>query len=570
MPGTPLSGAERAEWIVVFKDLRADKQTLWADNLARAPAADHAKAYTVQDFRDMVTDEEVKEACSDVAGMRKGDIVHFCRYWKAVHGQPDTDNQPVVASKVQLAVEASVARADSDAQRQAVVAASVTQGFADQDEVEGKSMFCYVLFRVKPDSGKLGLVAKFGSEPEESDYIFTEKGMEVATVEWPKHLTSSGKWRAYLRRCKDNARKYNRFGIVNRIGIIIDFCDEMMGDDWTLHQCFWTAYFEKHNGKLLIAEDSALYTKVFHKWDRAGRPKTLPAGGVEQILHPDHFSGGPPPKTAMITGGAQWNSSNLSRQLEITLKDELNQAAEESSTPRIQAIVLAMENLCSALKAMGRTATEFCLPAPDAVEDHSGTSTAAPAAASNSSKKKKKKKGLVPGAPDEETTANTPAAVNPDVAWTRAELAAGRKPVADARWCEVTASRIASRPAGADEKALEEAKKVPNKSKTAEQWKLVERARKGKALAARNYISAEKWSSMTPGEQRAVFKQRRERRAAAPAGAAAPAAAAERKPKRQRGGAPPQQPAAQPAAPSGNQFAELEVQEAEAPSVEEE
>ena len=35
MPGTPLSGAERTEWMVIFKDLRADKQTLWADNLAR-------------------------------------------------------------------------------------------------------------------------------------------------------------------------------------------------------------------------------------------------------------------------------------------------------------------------------------------------------------------------------------------------------------------------------------------------------------------------------------------------------------------------------------------------------
>lgn len=99
-----------------------------------------------------------------------------------------------------------------------------------QEDIEGKSIFCYALLRLRTDSAKLRTVAQLGVEPEDSEYVFSEKGVEITTSEWQKHITSAEKWNAYQRELKANCVEHRRYGLLLRITAITDSLMEMGWD----------------------------------------------------------------------------------------------------------------------------------------------------------------------------------------------------------------------------------------------------------------------------------------------------------------------------------------------------
>ena len=143
-------------------------------------------------------------------------------------------------------------------------------------------MFCYALFRLKPDSSKLGVVAKLGKEPEETDYVFTEKGVEVNTVEWRAHIKSRDDWMEYTRELKTTCREFGRYGLVNRITAYNDYLDEI--GDWQVCAEYIQKYMKSNKGRLKVVKDTDTYLAALRKIARCGGPPpaalTVPAGGL--------------------------------------------------------------------------------------------------------------------------------------------------------------------------------------------------------------------------------------------------------------------------------------------------
>ena len=129
------------------------------------------------------------------------------QYWRAHGDAADVSNKPVAVARAMVVATAAVARGDAPAMVAEAVAHSIVKAAEDADDVEGKSIFCYALLRLKTDSSKLGKVAKLGVDPEELDYILSEKGFEINTAEWKQHVKSSRDWHDYSRKLKRSCRR---------------------------------------------------------------------------------------------------------------------------------------------------------------------------------------------------------------------------------------------------------------------------------------------------------------------------------------------------------------------------
>ena len=269
--GTPLTGAENAEWVALLRDVPAARRAALVALLSAAPLTAGQHAYTVTDITAMGSLDAVKRTIEAVPGFRIGDVEYFMQVYSAIQGAPDVDNQAALVTGLELAMAASAARGDSGAQRVAAIDKAVTEGMAKMDDIEGNSNFAYALLRLPEDSSKLAKVAVMGTVLEELEHVFTEKGIEITTQEWKKHFGSTQKRHLYWRAMKKNSRTYKRYGLVNRLTDVGDMMDEMeMGGDPAFVELFFTRYMVKHRGRLAVADDPALYIQVYREWMSTG------------------------------------------------------------------------------------------------------------------------------------------------------------------------------------------------------------------------------------------------------------------------------------------------------------
>ena len=214
-------------------------------------------------------------------GLREFDRRFVIRLYERAQAVPDSTNAPVVTSRLNTAVTAAITRGDTHGQVTTLIAKTVAEAYQDMETVEGKSDFCYALLKLSVDSSKLGKVAAAGSMNEETEFVFSEKGVEIVTSEWRKHLKTRMAWMNYLRKLRDNARKYSRYGLSERISKWWDWIDE--NEDWTFCQMLVIEYMEKHRGRLAVAEDSELFLRVW----RLAYSGSLPAlNPPPAALHP--------------------------------------------------------------------------------------------------------------------------------------------------------------------------------------------------------------------------------------------------------------------------------------------
>jgi hypothetical protein len=268
--GTPLTGAENAEWVALLRDVPAARRAAFVALLSAAPLTAGQHAYTVTDITAMGSLDAVKRTIEAVPGFRVGDVEYFMQVYSAIQGAPDVDNQAALVTGLELAMAASAARGDSGAQRVAAIDKAVTEGMAKMDDIEGNSNFAYALLRLPEDSSKLAKVASMGTVLEELEHVFTERGIEITTQEWKKHFSSTQKRHLYWRAMKKNSRTYKRYGLVSRLTDVGDMMDEMEMGDPAFVELFFTRYMVKHRGRLAVADDSALYIQVYREWQAQG------------------------------------------------------------------------------------------------------------------------------------------------------------------------------------------------------------------------------------------------------------------------------------------------------------
>jgi hypothetical protein len=308
--GTALVGADKDAWTRFLRNMRMPSRDRFRDALCAAPLL--GSAYTIDDFERLASVADVATQLEDVEGFRAGDRLYFVQYWREQREAPDESNRPVISSRVEAAVSASVARGDTAVQTAAAATGALDKGMEVFGDIEGKSVMCWGSFRLKLDSSKWGKLAELGSKPEEADYLLTEKGFEVATVEWPKHTRSRPAWMEYSRKLKAKWRTHKRYGLIDQLTGFNDYLEEMCGR-WALAHAFIHEYFELHEGYLPVTQDAALFTKVSNKWDQAGKPTKIPATGgmvwppvdmVEEEYTQGAVQGGPPPKAIKGPGAA--------------------------------------------------------------------------------------------------------------------------------------------------------------------------------------------------------------------------------------------------------------------------
>ena len=269
--GTPLTGPEATEWQNLLAPAEPARRNALMALFRAAPAAGHGlryselvAAYTTGGI------EDAEISLGTVAGMRAHDTRYVVRLYEAAQRMPDTSNAPVMTTRVTTAVAAAIARGDTAAQVAGVITRTVDTAETDAADVEGKSAFCYALFKLKIDSSKLGKVAASGVAPEDSEYVFSEKGIEVVTSEWKYHLVSRTMWLEYIRKVKRRARHYSRYGLARRIDEWSDWLDE--DDDWSLVKALIEEWFDHYEGLLPQASDSELYLRVRRRHGRENPP----------------------------------------------------------------------------------------------------------------------------------------------------------------------------------------------------------------------------------------------------------------------------------------------------------
>ena len=255
-----MTNEEKAEWTQFLRDMDVDRRDRFARQLAAAPARAGDKAYTLTDLRLLGADKDVSDSVEAVPGFRLADVRYFMQYWRAHTGAVETSNAPVVEARAAAAATAAAARNDSPAAAAAAVARSVREAHEDADDLEGKSAFCYALFRLKSDSSKIGVVAKSGAEPEENEYVFTEKGVDINTVEWRAHLKSRDAWMEYTRDLKKVCRTHGRAGLISRITEFNDYLDEI--GDWNVCAEYIPMYMREFQGRLKVPKDTESYLKA--------------------------------------------------------------------------------------------------------------------------------------------------------------------------------------------------------------------------------------------------------------------------------------------------------------------
>ena len=297
-----------------------------ADLFAAAPAAAGTKAYVLSDVTGLTSRPNVKATVESVANMRVGDVLKFMEYYDSKESVSSVTNQPVLLTKLRTEVAASHARGDSSAAMQRVIDRTVDEAVQSQDALEGNSFFAYGAFRLKIESSKWGELAKSGVL-EEKELEFSERGVEVNTVEWKKHTGSREEWMDYSRDLKGNFRTYRRFGLVNQLTAFNDDLDTMQ--DWEVCRLYINLYFKEYRGRMPKAKCSDTYLLAVRK---SGGP--LPAALM-------------PPNGAMVhkmtRGGAAGAAGGLK---------ELEAAKEAPWGDELSSLVNAARQYLTELKAM--------------------------------------------------------------------------------------------------------------------------------------------------------------------------------------------------------------------------
>ena len=317
--GTALDASEKAEWELVLAEVTPAGRRTHLINLLCAAPASATKAYTVGDFEALTTDKDVHDTFEDVGGMRLGDVRFLCSLWKKRDEVSDVSSQPVLLTTMRARVAAAQGRGDSAARMAAVVDKAVSDAMDTQADIEGKSNFAYALLRLRVDSSKLGVVSRQGVL-EEAELEFGEKGVEIATSEWKRHLGSEEEFREYWRDLKDNCREFKRHGLVIRLQEIQDDMESMR--DWHIQAEYFRLYMKKFRGRLAKAEDSGLYIQAVRKVggalpSTAAVPTGAAAPGAQSMLRSPALTGGAEPAMASVLAAAQ----ACVEQLTIMMKD---------------------------------------------------------------------------------------------------------------------------------------------------------------------------------------------------------------------------------------------------------
>jgi hypothetical protein len=261
--GTALTPAERTVWYDFLKDLDGTRRTRFADLLAAAPADAAHAAYTLNDFEVLDSLEDVEASLKDVSGFRIADVKLFLQYWKTHSGDMDVSNRPVLATAAMAATSAAIARGDAPGVAAEAVAKALARSRSSQEDIEGNSVFCSAAFKLKIESSKLGKVAALGVDPEEADYVLSEKGFEINTSEYKSHLDSIEEWMEYTRDVKGNCREFDRDGLVLRITGFNDRLYRMR--NWRVAREYIMIYFRRKKCRLPVEYDSDIYLEALQK-----------------------------------------------------------------------------------------------------------------------------------------------------------------------------------------------------------------------------------------------------------------------------------------------------------------
>ena len=189
-----LAAPQIAEWRTLLRDVQPVAVRDRLVGLLSADPGGGGTAYDVAFVRGLASLDDVEATVASVPGFRVGDVKRFMQTYRTIVSSPNLDNQAVITSQVIVAMDASAARGDSAAQRATQIEKAVRKAFEEADDAEGKSNYCYALLRLRTDSSKLGKVAAEGTELEDADHVFTEKGVENTASEWKKHLGSRKEW----------------------------------------------------------------------------------------------------------------------------------------------------------------------------------------------------------------------------------------------------------------------------------------------------------------------------------------------------------------------------------------
>ena len=270
--GTQLTAPELAEWSTALSSVALAQRTPLLQALEAAPAAGHALRYpefVTAYSTGGLTDAEL--ALQSATGLRAHDRRYIVRLYEQSTRMPDTSNAPVLTTRLCTAVGAAISRNDSPAQVAAVIGRTVTEAERAAEDIEGASAFCFALLKLKPDSSKLGKIAAAGAAAEDAEFVFSEKGVEIVTSEWKHRLASQEAWADYIREIKEVAREYSRFGLVMRITRWYDWQMESYdgtSESWQFVRMLTEDYMTKYRGRLVKAEDSDMFVKVFRKYTR--------------------------------------------------------------------------------------------------------------------------------------------------------------------------------------------------------------------------------------------------------------------------------------------------------------
>jgi hypothetical protein len=363
-----------------------------------------------------------------------------------------------------------------------------------------------------------------GAKPEEADYLLTEKGFEVATVEWPKHARSRAGWMDYCRKLKAKHRTYKRYGLIDQITAFNDWLDEMCAR-WALAHAIIHEYFEMYEGYLPVARDDALFTRMSNKWNQAGCPTKIPSQGGLVWPPQDEEEDpppGPPPRALKAPSGGK---------MVTFVEPPPGPPAPQPPPPAPHAgdggEWAILQPLMEILAEPPTDGEGWRSRIVDLVQNASGTGAKAGAATSNREKQKKKAEARRARREDAEEAA-PPAPVPPPPPAPPSPAEPDQPP-------ETAAA--AEAPQG-DSTAASDAEggwqKVEPRRSGAGRWKLVKEAL--------GYITQARWANMSSSERAAVAgiraKRAAEARSAAPAEAAGAPAATEGTNKKRRRDSP--------------------------------
>jgi hypothetical protein len=472
--GTALTPAQATEWYEFLKDLDNERRTRFRDLLSAAPIAAGTNAYTLKDFKDQDGLEDVELCIKDVVGFRVADVRIFLKYWKAHSGEVDVTNKPVMVTSAMLATSAAIARGDAPGVAAQAVGKAISKAAHTEEDTEGNSVFCSAAFSLRIDSSKLGKVAALGVDPEEADYVLSEKGFELSTAEYKSHVTSLWEWLDYTGDVKVNCREHDRRGLVLRITAFNDRLCKIRS--WAVAKEYILLFFKKHKRRLTVVFDTDVYLEAMAKIG----------------MNPD---GTPTPAALNAPTGAMHTAEGMGR------------SGAPAARPReLEGWEATIGKLTEQLEALSSWALGIRVDTPALMPP-------APAAP---------KSGLKPPAPAQKAAGVVPPPPVPP----------GGKDKEDSqsRWKRVREAAAAGKAArlAAEAKAAQKSAAVPTSASPDEP------AGTPKA----RFLSEAEWGALTPAEQGQVRKERQEKQKADKTGKAAAETKAEPATKKKRGRSP--------------------------------